>query len=299
MNERKTRILVLGAAGMLGSTLFRALSREQNFQTFGTVRSNSDIRNFAPELHDALIPNIHLEVESGILSAIAIAKPDIVINCVGIIKQLPNANDHLESLAINSTLPHRLAKYCIAIGARFVHFSTDCVFSGKRGAYTEEDFADAYDLYGRTKFLGEVSYENSITLRTSIIGHELNRAKSLLDWFLAQRVEVKGFRKAIFSGLPTIEIARVIKEFVVPNRELTGIYHLSVDPINKYDLLRLIAHTYRKEIQIVPDDNVVIDRSLNSDRFRLATGYHPKSWPDLIENMHRDYTSSIHAKVYK
>lgn len=289
MQNDKTRVLVLGASGMLGSTLFRAFSRDPELQTFGSVREASANRHFVPELHDALIPNVHLDGESGLLTAFAVAKPDVVVNCIGIIKQLPNANDHLESLAINSTLPHRLAKYCDAMGSRLVHFSTDCVFSGKQGNYMEEDFPDAYDLYGRTKFLGEVAYENSVTLRTSIIGHELDRSKSLVDWFLSQSGEVKGFTKAVFSGLPTIEVARVVKEYVIPNPNLSGLFHLSVDPINKYDLLNLVASTYGMSTNITPDDKLVIDRSLNSDRFRTATGFKPKPWPELVNEMHQEY----------
>lgn len=289
MHNSGIRILVLGASGMLGSTLFRAFSRDPDLLTFGSVREASAKRYFVPALHDSLIPNVHLDGESGLLTAFAVAKPDVVVNCIGIIKQLPNANDHLESLAINATLPHRLAKYCDATGARLVHFSTDCVFSGKQGNYREEDFPDAYDLYGRTKYLGEVSYENSITLRTSIIGHELDRSKSLVDWFLSQSGEVKGFTKAVFSGLPTIEVARVIKEYVIPNPNLCGLFHLSVDSINKYDLLNLVASTYGKSINIIPDDKLVIDRSLNSDRFRTATGFNPKTWPELIKDMYQEY----------
>lgn len=289
MLNSKTRVLVLGASGMLGSTLFRAFSSDPELQTFGSVREASAKRYFVPELHDALIPNVYLDGESGLLTAFAVAKPDVVVNCIGIIKQLPNANDHLESLAINATLPHRLAKYCDATGARLVHFSTDCVFSGKQGSYREDDFPDACDLYGRTKFLGEVAYESSVTLRTSIIGHELDRSKSLVDWFLSQSGEVRGFTKAIFSGLPTIEVARVVKEYVIPNPRLSGLYHLSVDPINKYDLLNLVARTYGKSIKITADDKLVIDRSLNSDRFRIATGFKPKAWSDLIKDMHEEY----------
>lgn len=289
MSKSKTRVLVLGASGMLGSTLFRAFSRSPEFITFGSIREASAMRYFVPELHDALIPNVYLDGESGLLTAFAVAKPDVVINCIGIIKQLPNANDHLDSLAINAMLPHRLAKYCDATDARLVHFSTDCVFSGKLGLYKEDDFPDAYDLYGRTKFLGEVAYENSVTLRTSIIGHELDRSKSLVDWFLSQSGEVKGFTKAVFSGLPTIEVASVVKEYVIPNPKLSGVYHLSVDPINKYDLLNLVATTYGKDIRITPDDKLSIDRSLNSDRFRAATGFKPKAWSELIEEMHKEY----------
>lgn len=286
MKKRQTRVLVLGATGMLGSTLFRTLSADQNLVTFGTMRDVSTTLYFAPELHELLIPNIHLEGEMGLLTAFSIAQPDIVINCIGIIKQLPNSHDHLESLEINASLPHRLAKYCSIVGARLVHFSTDCVFSGQQGQYKEDDFSDAYDLYGRTKFLGEVDYENTLTLRTSIIGHELSSNKSLIDWFLSQTGEIKGFKKAIFSGLPTIEVARIVRELVIPDPELRGLYHLSVDPINKYDLLCLVAEVYNKDIKIIPNEMLVIDRSLNSDSFRERTGFSPKPWQDLIKDMH-------------
>jgi len=288
MTKRKTRVLVLGATGMLGSTLFRAFSADQKLDTFGTLRDASGARYFTPELHDALIPNVHLEGETGLLTAFSIAQPDIVINCIGIIKQLPNSNDHLESLAINASLPHRLAKYCSVAGARLVHFSTDCVFSGKHGEYKEDDFPDAYDLYGRSKFLGEVDYENTLTLRTSIIGHELSSNKSLIDWFLGQSGAIKGFKRAIFSGLPTIEVARVIRELVIPDSDLQGLYHLSVDPISKYDLLNLVAEVYQKDIKIIADEELVIDRSLNSGCFRERTGFLPKPWRELVKDMY-DY----------
>jgi dTDP-4-dehydrorhamnose reductase len=292
--QPKLRILIFGATGMLGSTMFRKFSEDSSFETFGTLRDVGGARYFAPEHREALIPNLNLEGESGILAAFAIARPNIVINCVGIIKQLPKASDHLESLAINSSLPHRLAKYSSMVDARLVHFSTDCVFSGKKGHYREDDVPDAYDLYGRTKLLGEVDYENAVTLRTSIIGHELASARSLVDWFLGESGRVKGFRSAIFSGLPTVEVARVVRDLVIPNPDLRGLYHMSVDPISKNDLLQLVAETYSKNIKIVPDDNLVIDRSLNSDRFRAATGFAPKSWPELIRTMHDDYCAANH-----
>lgn len=290
--ETKTKVLVIGVTGMLGSTIFRTLSKDKNLQTYGTMRGTNGINYFSPELRAKLIPNVNMEGESGLMTAFSITKPDIVINCVGIIKQLPNANDHLDSLSINSILPHRLARYCSMIGARLVHFSTDCVFSGKDGQYKEKDFPDAYDLYGRTKYLGEVDYENAITLRTSIIGHELASKKSLIDWFMSQSGEIKGYQKAIFSGLPTIEVAQIVKKFVIPNQNLKGLYHLSVSPINKYDLLSLVAATYGKEIKIIADDKVVIDRSLNSDRFHAATGFQPKPWPELIRDMYDDHMLS-------
>jgi dTDP-4-dehydrorhamnose reductase len=293
MNKLKARVLVLGATGMLGSTLFRALSRDSDLVIFGSIREKSALDYFPSELHASIISNIYLEDEAALKNMLSIIKPHVVINCIGIIKQLPSAKDNIESIAVNASFPHRLAKNCKAINARLIHFSTDCVFSGKRGLYTEEDEPDASDLYGRTKLLGEVYYENCITLRTSIIGHEINRAMSLVDWFLSQSTEAKGFTKAIFSGLPTIEIARVVKEFIIPNNELSGLYHLSVDPISKFELLKLLAQVYGKDIKVIPHDKIVIDRSLNSNRFRAATGFKPRPWPDLIKNMHEDYVLTL------
>ena len=290
MNEkRKPRVLVLGATGMLGSTIFRGLNADQRYKTFGTIRNESDGHYFDPSIRKNLIPNIGLDADGGILAAFSEARPDVVINCVGIIKQLNKSRNHLESLSVNSIMPHRIAKYCDLVGARLVHFSTDCVFSGKDGHYREGDFPDAYDLYGRSKLLGEVDYGNAITLRTSIIGHELASSRSLVDWFLSQRIETKGFTRAVFSGLPTVEISRILRDIVIPNVELKGLYHLSVDPISKYELLTLVARVYGVEITIVPDEEVVIDRSLNSDRFRNAAGYIPKPWQNLISEMYVDY----------
>jgi dTDP-4-dehydrorhamnose reductase len=163
---------------------------------------------------------------------------------------------------------------------------TDCVFSGMKGRYTEADISDATDLYGRSKYLGEVDYPHAITLRTSIIGHEMDGAHSLLGWFLKQTGSIKGYRRAVFSGLPTVEIARVIRDYVIPYPELHGVYHVSANPINKFDLLTLVAQTYGKTIEICADDQLVIDRSLDSSRFQTATDYVVPEWPELIGLMH-------------
>lgn len=293
------RILILGATGMLGSCLYRVFSADNSYVTFGTIRAAADAQLFQPSFRDALIPDVQIDGERGLIKAMVQARPDVVINCIGIIKQLPSANDHLSSLAINASLPHRLARFCELAGARLVHFSTDCVFSGKLGGYREDDFADAYDVYGRTKLLGEVTDGHAVTLRTSIIGHELASARSLIDWFLNQKGRANGFARAVFSGLPTIEIARVLKHHVLYDPKLSGIYHLSVDPINKYDLLSLVAQTYGADIELVRDDSLVIDRSLNSERFRLATGYAPPEWPDLVAAMHEDYLTMWHPGMQK
>ena len=280
-----TTLLVLGASGMLGNAMLRLFSQSDGYRALGTVRSARAMRQLAPALQPSLIVGVDVENFDSLSRGIALAKPDVVVNCIGVVKQLAEADDPLTAIPINSLLPHRLARLCELAGARLVHVSTDCVFSGARGMYTEADHADADDLYGRSKFLGEVDYPHAVTLRTSIIGHELDGARSLVGWFLAQRGQVKGFTKAVFSGLPTVELARVVRDFVLPRPALRGTYHVSADPINKYDLLRLVAQAYGSSTAIVPDASLVIDRSLDSGRFRQATGFTPPAWPDLVKNM--------------
>ncbi len=184
-------------------------------------------------------------------------------------------------------LPHQLARLCDLSGSRLIHISTDCVFSGAKGNYKESDFPDANDLYGRSKLLGEVNYHHSVTLRTSIIGHALGSQHGLIDWFLSQQAHVKGYTQAIFSGLPTNELARVVRDFVIPNPSLKGTYHVAAAAISKYELLDLVNVEYEKNLQIEADGELKIDRSLDASLFRAATGYLAPSWPDLIAQMHR------------
>lgn len=278
-------ILVLGVTGMLGNTVFRFLSQEQLYRVYGTTRSNNPHINVYDILSSQIIKGIDIENHDSLVAAFAKAKPKVVINCIGLIKQLSSADDPLQAIPINSILPHRLAALCEVAGARLIHISTDCVFSGKKGNYKEEDFPDAYDLYGRSKLLGEVDYPHAVTLRTSIIGHELSSNKSLINWFLSQTNEVNGYTDAIYSGVPTVELARIIKDFVLPHPQLKGLYHVAVKPINKFDLLSLVAKIYKKDIKINPSKDVIIDRSLNAERFYRATGYNPPEWEKLIEKM--------------
>jgi dTDP-4-dehydrorhamnose reductase len=212
-------------------------------------------------------------------------RPQLVINCVGLIKQFAESDDPLLALPINAMLPHRLSRYCGMVGARLVHFSTDCVFSGKRGGYRESDVSDAEDLYGKSKFIGEVFDVHALTLRTSIIGHELASQHGLIDWFLHQQESIRGYRRAVFSGLPTVEISRIVRDVVIAQESLSGVYHVASTPITKHDLLELVAREYGKVIRIEPDDAIVIDRSLVADRFRAATGYVAPDWPELVRRM--------------
>jgi len=279
------RLLVLGAAGMLGHAVLRMFAQSPGYVTMGTVRSANSAAQLAASLRDSLVVGVDVEHSDSLTRAFALARPDIVVNCVGVVKQLAEADDPLAAIPINSLLPHRLARLCALTGARLIHVSTDCVFSGTKGMYNESDRSDAEDLYGRSKYLGEVDYPHAITLRTSIIGPELQGARSLVGWFMAQQGSVKGFARAVFSGLPTVELARIMRDHVIPRPELRGLWHVSADPINKFDLLTLLATTYGKTIEVVRDDQLVIDRSLNSDRFRAAAGYVPPPWPDLLRQM--------------
>lgn len=285
MSDKNTKVLVLGSTGMLGNAMLRLFGQSPGFEVVGSARSTNALRLLPLELSSRVICGVDVENTDSLTGLFAKARPDVVINCIGLIKQLADADDPLVALPINALLPHRLARLCEVAGARLVHMSTDCVFSGAKGMYTEVDTSDAKDLYGRSKYLGEVDYPHAITLRTSIIGHELSSAHSLVGWFLAQQVGVKGFTRAIFSGLPTVELARVIRDHVIPHPELHGLYHVSAEPINKFDLLTLVAQAYGKSIPITPDDQFAIDRSLDSSRFRQATGYQPPPWPELVSRM--------------
>ena len=280
------RVLVLGASGMLGNAVIDVFIQDSSYEAWGTLRSASALRHFAEEQRSRLLVGVDVLDQDALVRALDMVRPDVVINCVGLIKQLADAQDPLSTLPVNAMFPHRLARLCGLAGIRVIHVSTDCVFSGRAGSYTESDLSDAEDLYGKSKFIGELhDLKHAITLRTSIIGHELNSNFALVDWFLSQAGEVRGYAKAIFSGLPTVELASVIKDCVLTHPELHGLYHVAAAPITKLELLRLISSQYKKTIDIVPDERLVIDRSLNCERFRQATGYVAPTWPDLIEKM--------------
>lgn len=283
------KILIFGANGMLGHTLFQEFKKRH--EVLGLVRSQP----FSPELLTGYTVPEYREDFLKVDTIIKQFKPDYILNCIGIIKQLKESKDKTLSLEVNSLWPHRLAEMAAKNNSRVIHFSTDCVFSGSKGNYTEEDFADARDTYGLSKYLGEIAYDNSLTLRTSIIGHELRSNNSLIDWFLTQQNECKGFSKAIYSGFPTIEVAYFIEQFVFHNF-FSGLYHFSSEPISKYELLKLVASEYKKEIKIIENPDIVIDRSLCSNRLRNQIGFKPKSWEELIKSMHANFKDN--KKLY-
>jgi dTDP-4-dehydrorhamnose reductase len=282
----KQRILVLGASGMLGNAVLRYFATQTEHEVVGIVRSAGSARLLPEAVQDRIALGGDVDDVDALVRMFDRHRPTVVVNCVGLVKQLGDAKDPLAAIPVNAVLPHRLARLCALAGTRLVHLSTDCVFTGDKGMYREDDLPDAQDVYGRTKLLGEVDYPHALTLRTSIIGHELASHHSLVCWFLSQHGPVRGFSQAIFSGLPTVEIARVIDKYVLDRPELRGLYHLSAEPIDKFSLLQLVAKTYGKETAITDDRSFVIDRSLDSTRFRGATGYQPEPWPALVRRMH-------------
>ena len=281
------KILVVGVTGMLGSTLYKYFTSKSNIRCYGTMRSKFNDKIFEDYEKENIFENIEIQNLENLKNILGKIKPDIVLNCVGIIKQLDESKDILKCLKVNSLFPHELSKICTFFNSRLIHFSTDCVFTGEKGFYKESDIPDAKDIYGLTKRMGEIDYGNAVTLRTSIIGHELSSNKSLVDWFLSQEEQVKGFKNAYFSGLPTIEIAHILDNYVIPNTSLCGLYHLSSKRISKFELLSIIKDVYKKNINIVESFDLNIDRSLDSSRFIMQSGYNQKDWRSLVAEMYK------------
>ena len=282
------KILILGSTGLLGSTLLKYFSQQNNFKCFGIIRKNLDKKKLK-DIKNIKLYKINYINENSIRKIFGKIKPDLIINCIGVVKQLIDNNKTSEIIKINSFLPHYLAEIAnTQKNIRFIHFSTDCVFSGAKGNYLATDLPDAQDIYGQSKLIGELTNENTnaITLRTSIIGHELQTKYSILNWFLDQKKFVKGYKNAIFSGLTALEIAKVLHKFIIPKKNLRGLYHLSGNSISKYNLLNIIKKVYKKDIKIIIDRKIKINRSLNSNILKKRVGYKPNSWNKLIQEMY-------------
>ncbi len=279
------RVLIFGGDGMLGHQLLRHLSSRHEVR----VTLHRPIGEYSGALFSAAnaMGGVDVRDVDAIRRAMAECRPEAVINAAGVVKQRNDAAADASSHEINAAFPHRLAEFCRESGAYLVHFSTDCVFSGRKGGYTEADVPDPVDSYGRSKLQGEVTGPGCITLRTSMIGPELSRRSGLLEWFLAQKGKAPGYRRAVFSGLTTPEQARVVERILGQNPTKSGLYHLSGEAINKYELLRLVARHFSLATSVEPDDALTIDRSLDSTRFRADFGYRPPSWDEMIAELAR------------
>jgi dTDP-4-dehydrorhamnose reductase len=287
------KMVILGATGMLGHKMFQII-RKAFPNTLGMVREDVKQPPFANvallQGHDIIagVDATDFNRLQGLLDEI---RPDHIVNCIGIIKQSGASRQAIPSITLNSLLPHQLAAFAAGWGGKVIHISTDCVFNGKRGEYTEDDLSDAEDLYGKSKFLGEVQGDNALTLRTSIIGRELVEHRSLLDWFLSQKGKtIKGFKRVIYSGVTTNQLAEVVLFIIRQFPHLHGLYQVVSEPVPKYDLLCLLKDAYKLDVEILTDEREVSDRSMKGDKFRAATGYVCPSWPELVQSLAQDPT---------
>ena len=284
------KILILGGGGMLGHKFVQLWNGR--FDVWATLKGKfENYKKYGIYTKNQTFESVDVEDFNNLKIFIKQIQPHVIFNAVGIIKQLPTSKNVIKTLSINSILPHRLGEISSEINAKLINISTDCVFDGAEGNYSESDVSNATDIYGKSKNLGEVVEGNCQTIRTSIIGRELNTAHSLVEWFLSNRGgTAKGFVNAIYSGFPTIVLADIIGDIIENHFDLRGLYHISADPINKFELLQLINQAFDAKIKIEPFEDFRIDRSLDSTKFRNETGFKPEKWQEMIEKMAQDPT---------
>ncbi len=281
------KVIILGAGGMLGHQLWLRLAPEA--EVLGTLRGPLPPLEMRQSATRRLLTGVDALDEEGLHRLLRTERPDVLVNAVGLIKQLPEGKLAEPCIRLNSLLPHVLHRICRDTSTRLIHISTDCVFSGAKGAYTEADLPDAEDVYGRSKALGEVVAKDALTIRTSIIGHELKQGLSLLEWFLKQKSAVTGFAGVFYNGLTTVELASLISTHILPNPDLTGLLQAASEPIDKYSLLKLFADSYHHEIEIHRASEPVFDKTLKADRLHELTGYKAPPWPVMIQSMAEAY----------
>ncbi len=269
---------------MLGHTLWGEC--EKRFEASTTIRADQPdavaLRALDP---DCIVAGVRAEDLSSVERALDRSGAEVAVNCIGLVKQLASGADPAAMVAANALFPQQLAAACRERAVRLVHVSTDCVFSGRRGGYTESDLPDPEDLYGRSKLAGEPEGSGVLTLRTSMIGRELAGSHGLLEWFLAQKGEVRGFTRAVFTGPTAPVLSRAICDLIEDHPRLEGTWHLGAEPITKHELMLLLRDTFQHDVEIVPDGKLKIDRSLNSSRLRSTTGWEAPSWPEMVAEL--------------
>ncbi len=285
------KVLIFGGSGMLGHKVNQVLS--QQHETYVTLRDRELALAYPAIFSKAsIIERVDAQDSDSVSRAFSLAKPDVVVNCIGVVKQLDTSKDAVVSISVNSLFPHLLAVKCAAVGARLITISTDCVFSGKEGNYSESDKPDPEDLYGHSKLLGEVASGDALTIRTSIIGRQIQGTHALLEWFLKQRGgRVNGYKKAIFTGFPTLILAQVIGEIIANHPQLSGIRHVAAEPITKFEMLSLINKIFDLQVEIAADDKFDCNRALNGSLFQSQTGIMPDDWENMIKKMYLDDAS--------
>jgi dTDP-4-dehydrorhamnose reductase len=280
---RATRVLVLGGTGMLGHVLWRTC--RERLDAYATVRGDELGGTAAGVLDpERTVTGVRVEEPRSIARALDETGADAVVNCIGVVKQA--VDDPAVAIRVNALFPHQLATACRERGARLIHVSTDCVFSGRKGGYTEGDPPDPADLYGRSKLLGEPASPGALTIRTSMIGREISTSHGLLEWFLSQSgATVRGFTRAVFTGPTTPVLSRAIADVLAGRASPEALWHVGAAPIDKHRLLLLLRDAFDVDVEIEPDDTVVIDRSLDSSRFRESSWWTAPSWEEMVAEL--------------
>lgn len=287
-----TRVMVLGASGMLGHKLLSVLS--DCFEVVGTVRDSAAIEATALFAKHQWIHGVDASRFETVEKALLEWKPDVVLNAIGAVKQIDDGKSPVACIRLNALFPHQVAVVCGKIDARFITFSTDCVFSGRHGPYSITDVPDAEDVYGRSKLLGEVAGEGALTIRSSIIGRELKTQHSLVEWFISQRGrQARGFTRALYTGLTTGAMARLVGQLISSHPGLSGVWQVASEEITKYDLLQLVNEAFGLGVDLVRDEAFFCDRRLDGRAFLEQTGLEIPSWPVMISDLARDTRESV------
>ena len=276
-------VLILGASGMLGHMLVRVFS--PHHRVIGTTSSQYKAKSPLAKLldRDSWIGGIDVRSLNRVDELVREIQPNVVINCVGLIKQKMESSNITDAIIINSLFPHHLASLCESQKCRLIHFSTDCVFDGAPGIKKVSDTPNATDLYGTTKRLGEVDYGDSITIRSSIVGAQIVGNESLFQWAISQKGKsIKGFTGALYSGLTTMTMSKVILEIVDNFPQLSGIQQIASEAITKHDLLRKLNAALGLNLDICADNTIIYDRTLDGSEFVEQTGVRIPTWDEMI-----------------
>ena len=289
---------MLGAGGMLGHMAVRTLSQEHS--VVGTTRAHpepkSALARFLP-IED-WIGGVDVRQEHQLLSLMEKVKPDVVLNCVGLVKQKMDALSYQESIEINSLLPHRLARLCDVNDVKLIQISTDCVFGCGPGVKSQFTEPDASDLYGKTKFLGEVTYGSALTLRTSIVGRQLSGEESFFEWVLSQRKrKVKGYQRALYTGLTTMELTRIISKIISEKTQLVGLWQIASPAISKYDLIDRLNKMLNLGITLVPDNDFICDRRLDGAPFESHAQIQVSNWENMLTEFVTDQKNYMNQEI--
>lgn len=279
-----TRVLVVGANGLLGHSVVRELSPALDVWAL-TRQPATSSHLLARWLRiDRWIGGIDVRQDEELSQVLTRCRPQIVINCAGVIKQ--RLSSPREMWRLNAEVPHRLAHLTHQVGARLIHVSTDCVFDGARGSNRECDHPNATDLYGMSKAAGEPKGEHVLTIRSSHVGFEVTPGPSLLSWVMSRRGNaVDGYVNAKYSGVSTPTFARALRMLVEMSHPLSGVFHLASGPITKSSLLEMLNSTMRLNLSIIPVAEPKIDRTLDARAFEARTGFRVPTWDDMVSEI--------------